>query len=142
MTSFDNYAQQTLAWTARTSRHTYGTVTKACGSEARTDNGRMEKTALLGALCTSSGSARVAARYSSAYAFYGFESVLKAWVRSAWTRKTGKPALNTDLWSALHPLILTTGAPFVWRRVYSSDASNERADSLAAAGAWPRCARR
>ncbi|MDR2899359.1 MAG: ribonuclease HI [Clostridiales bacterium] len=66
---------------------------------------------------------------------YVVDAVSKGWVynwkKNGWLRNKKEPALNTDLWEKLLPLLDTHNVQFIWVKGHSTNPLNNRCDELA-----------
>ncbi|MBQ1950482.1 MAG: ribonuclease HI [Clostridia bacterium] len=105
-----------------------------CGGEADTTNNRMELTAVIAALSALKEPCRVRLTSDSRYVT---DAVTKKWVynwkENGWRKADKKPALNSDLWEQLLPLLDKHEVEFVWVKGHDGHPENERCDRLAVA---------
>ena len=105
-----------------------------CGGEADTTNNRMELTAVIAALSALKEPCRVRLTSDSRYVT---DAVTKKWVynwkENGWRKADKKPALNSDLWEQLLPLLDKHEVEFVWVKGHDGHPENERYDRLAVA---------
>lgn len=103
-----------------------------CGGEADTTNNRMELTAVIAALSALKEPCRVRLTSDSRYVT---DAVTKKWVynwkQNGWRKADKKPALNSDLWEQLLPLLDKHEVEFVWVKGHDGHPENERCDKLA-----------
>ena len=103
-----------------------------CGGEANTTNNRMELTAVIAALSALKEPCRVRLTSDSRYVT---DAVTKKWVynwkQNGWRKADKKPALNSDLWEQLLPLLDKHEVEFVWVKGHDGHPENERCDKLA-----------
>lgn len=104
------------------------------GGDANTTNNRMELTAVIEALQALKQPCAVLLTTDSKYVV---DSVTKKWVYGwksrNWVKSDGKPALNSDLWEKLLPLLEQHQVSFVWVKGHAEHPENERCDRLAVA---------
>lgn len=104
------------------------------GGDANTTNNRMELTAVIEALQALKQPCAVLLTTDSKYVV---DSVTKKWVYGwksrNWVKSDGKPALNSDLWEKLLPLLEQHQVSFVWVKGHAGHPENERCDRLAVA---------
>ncbi|NWG93068.1 MAG: ribonuclease HI [Parvularculaceae bacterium] len=102
------------------------------GGDPATTNNRMEMTAAIEALKSTTGPVRL--HTDSQYLKNGITAWIKGWKRNGWKTADRKPVKNQDLWQALDRA--TEGRKIDWRWVRGHDGhpENERADALARAG--------
>ncbi len=66
---------------------------------------------------------------------YVVDSISKGWVYSwqkkGWKKSDGKPALNSDLWQQLLPLMKIHNVELIWVKGHDGHPENERCDKLA-----------
>ncbi|MBQ9478431.1 MAG: ribonuclease HI [Selenomonadaceae bacterium] len=113
-----------------------GEFKELSGGAARTTNNRMEMTAALEALRTSTVGSSIEVFTDSQYLRNAFEKGwLVNWKRRGWVTSSGTPVLNQDLWSELDELMMTRDVKFNWVRGHVGDQFNEHCDQLARAQA-------
>ncbi|NMP38209.1 MAG: ribonuclease HI [Clostridiales bacterium] len=104
------------------------------GGEKATTNNRMELTAVIEGLKALNKPCRVTVTTDSKYVC---DAVTKRWVYSwrsnGWKKADKKPALNTDLWEMLLPLLEKHEVSFEWIKGHNGHPENERCDALAVA---------
>jgi ribonuclease HI len=102
------------------------------GGDPATTNNRMEMTAAIEALKSTTGPIRL--HTDSQYLKNGITAWIKGWKRNGWKTADRKPVKNQDLWRMLDQA--TEGRKIDWRWVRGHDGhpENERADALARAG--------
>ena len=102
------------------------------GGEKHTTNNRMELTAVIEALSALKYPCEVVLTTDSKYVV---DSVTKGWVenwkRRGWKKADNSPALNSDLWEKLLPLLSTHDVEFRWIKGHAGHPENERCDRLA-----------
>lgn len=113
----------------------YGTVEKELsGGDASTTNNRMELSAVIVGLSALKEPCRVILTTDSRYVV---DAVTKGWVygwkKRGWVKADKKPALNSDLWEKLLPLLEKHEVTFNWVRGHAGHPENERCDRLAVA---------
>lgn len=111
----------------------YGTAEKELsGGEKATTNNRMELTAVIEALSALKEPCSVTLTTDSKYVV---DSVTKGWVygwkKNGWVKSDKKPALNSDLWERLLPLLARHEVKFVWVKGHAGHPENERCDRMA-----------
>lgn len=66
---------------------------------------------------------------------YVVDSISKGWVygwqKKGWKKADGKPALNSDLWKKLMPLLKMHDVELIWLKGHDGHPENERCDRLA-----------
>ncbi len=104
------------------------------GGEAETTNNRMELTAVIVGLSALKEPCNVLLTTDSRYVA---DAVTKGWVYGwkarGWVKADKKPALNSDLWEKLLPLLETHNVTINWVRGHAGHPENERCDRLAVA---------
>ncbi len=104
------------------------------GGEKETTNNRMELTAIIQALSLLKEPCLVTLTTDSKYVS---DSINKGWVyawqRNQWKKGDKKPALNSDLWKTLLPLLQIHKVTIVWVKGHAGHPENERCDQLATA---------
>ena len=113
----------------------YGTVEKELsGGDASTTNNRMELSAVIVGLSALKEPCKVILTTDSRYVV---DAVTKGWVygwkKRGWVKADKKPALNSDLWEKLLPLLEKHDVTFNWVRGHAGHPENERCDRLAVA---------
>ncbi|MBO4878268.1 MAG: ribonuclease HI [Ruminococcus sp.] len=113
----------------------YGTVEKELsGGDASTTNNRMELSAVIVGLSALKEPCKVILTTDSRYVV---DAVTKGWVygwkKRGWVKADKKPALNSDLWEKLLPLLEKHEVTFNWVRGHAGHPENERCDRLAVA---------
>ena len=102
------------------------------GGEKNTTNNRMELTAVISALKKLKEPCEVTLTTDSKYVC---DAINKGWVYSwkkrGWVKSDKKPALNSDLWEELLPLLKTHKVEFIWVKGHNGNKYNERCDELA-----------
>ncbi len=101
------------------------------GSEAHSTNNRMELTAALEALKSRRDGEKVELHTDSEYLRKGITQWISAWQRNGWTRKTGKPVLNKDLWIALDTENKRVHVEWRWVKAHAGHVYNEMVDQAA-----------
>mgnify|MGYP001390414965 CR=1 FL=1 len=102
------------------------------GGEASTTNNRMELTAAIEALKTTSGPVRLYT--DSQYVKNGITTWIKGWKRNGWRTADRKPVKNKDLWLTLDNAVEGRAVDWRWVKGHNGHPENERADALARAG--------
>lgn len=102
------------------------------GGEASTTNNRMELTAAIEALKTTSGP--VSLYTDSQYVKNGITTWIKGWKRNGWRTADRKPVKNKDLWLTLDNAVEGRAVDWRWVKGHNGHPENERADALARAG--------
>jgi len=105
------------------------------GGEAETTNNRMELTAVIEALRALKRPCEVALYTDSQYVRRGISEWIQSWKRNGWLTSAKKPVANADLWRALDEEAARHEIQWHWVKGHSGDVGNERADTLANAGA-------
>ena len=113
----------------------YGTIEKELsGGDASTTNNRMELSAVIVGLSALKEPCKVILTTDSRYVV---DAVTKGWVygwkKRGWVKADKKPALNSDLWEKLLPLLEKHDVTFNWVRGHAGHPENERCDRLAVA---------
>ena len=113
----------------------YGAVEKELsGGDASTTNNRMELSAVIIGLSALKEPCKVILTTDSRYVV---DAVTKGWVygwkKRGWVKADKKPALNSDLWEKLLPLLEKHEVTFNWVRGHAGHPENERCDRLAVA---------
>lgn len=117
----------------------YGIVLQCMGQEkqlsggaSETTNNRMELTAVIEGLKALKRPCKVTLYTDSKYIV---DAITKGWVykwqSNGWMRDKKSPALNSDLWKELLPLLETHEVEFVWVKGHAGHRENEICDSLA-----------
>lgn len=101
------------------------------GSETHSTNNRMELTAALEALRSRRDGEKVELHTDSEYLRKGITQWISAWKRNGWTRKTGKPVLNKDLWIALDAENKRVHVEWRWVKAHAGHVYNEMVDEAA-----------
>ncbi|MDH3318705.1 MAG: ribonuclease HI [Betaproteobacteria bacterium] len=104
------------------------------GGEPATTNNRMELTAVIRALESLDGRARVRLYTDSQYVQKGITEWIHDWKRRGWRTADRKPVKNVDLWMRLDELAGGHEVEWHWVRGHSGHPENERADALANKG--------
>ncbi|MDZ7628713.1 MAG: ribonuclease HI [Parvularculaceae bacterium] len=102
------------------------------GGERATTNNRMEMTAAIEALRSTTGPIRL--HTDSQYVKNGITEWIKGWKRNGWRTADRKPVKNQDLWMALDAAVTGRAVDWRWIKGHAGHAGNERADALARAG--------
>ena len=108
-----------------------GLVREIAGAEPRTTNNRMELTAVIRALGSLTGPARVHVATDSQYVVLGITQWIQAWKRKGWKTASGAPVKNRDLWEKLLDLVGRHRVSWEWIRGHAGHPGNEHADALA-----------
>lgn len=102
------------------------------GGEANTTNNRMELTGVIEGLKALKRPCDVILTTDSKYIV---DAITKGWVykwkAQNWMRDKKSPALNSDLWRELLPLLEIHNVEFVWVKGHAGHRENEICDSLA-----------
>ena len=102
----------------------------------KTTNNRMELSAVIAALSALTEPCEVTLTSDSKYVV---DAVGKGWVygwkKRGWKKSDNSPALNSDLWEKLLPLLSKHKVTFVWIKGHAGHPENERCDELAVAAA-------
>ena len=102
------------------------------GGEANTTNNRMELTGVIEGLKALKRPCDVILTTDSKYIV---DAITKGWVykwkAQNWMRDKKSPALNSDLWKELLPLLEIHNVEFVWVKGHAGHRENEICDSLA-----------
>jgi ribonuclease HI len=104
------------------------------GGEPATTNNRMELTAVIRALESLEGRARVRLYTDSQYVQKGMTEWIHDWKRRGWRTADKKPVKNVDLWMRLDELARGHDVEWHWVRGHAGHPENERADALANRG--------
>ena len=104
------------------------------GGEPATTNNRMDLTAVIRALESLDGRARVRLYTDSQYVQKGITEWIHDWKRRGWRTADRKPVKNVDLWMRLDELAGGHEVEWHWVRGHSGHPENERADALANKG--------
>ncbi len=120
-----------------------GSARELSGGYNHTTNNRMEMMAVIKALKELEGIRSPVILHSDSK--YVVDAVNKGWAKKwqqkNWYKSDGNPALNSDLWKQLLPLVQSLDVRFVWVRGHSGNPLNERCDVLANTAArqtgWP-----
>ena len=132
-TRIKNLSESTLAFLAPSFLHYCLTrnVTLS-GGEANTTNNRMELTGVIEGLKALKRPCDVILTTDSKYIV---DAITKGWVykwkSQNWMRDKKSPALNSDLWRELLPLLEIHNVEFVWVKGHAGHRENEICDSLA-----------
>ena len=111
-----------------------GTDKEISGGEKQTTNNRMELTAVIEALKLLKEPCEVTLWTDSKYVAGGLGKGWAAgWKKNGWKKADKKPALNSDLWERLLPLLDTHEVIFNWIKGHNEHPENERCDHLAVA---------
>ena len=105
------------------------------GGEADTTNNRMELTAVIKALAALKRPCRVDVFTDSQYVRQGITTWIHNWKKRGWLTTDRKPVKNADLWRELDDQVARHVVTWHWVKGHAGDPGNERADSLANAGA-------
>ncbi len=104
--------------------------------EHSTTNNRMELSAVIASLSALTEPCEVVLTSDSRYVV---DAVEKGWVygwkKRGWKKSDNSPALNSDLWEKLLPLLSKHEVRFVWIKGHAGHPENERCDELAVAAA-------
>ena len=113
-----------------------GTRRELSDGEPQTTNNRMELSAVIAALSALTEPCEVTLTSDSKYVV---DAVGKCWVygwkKRGWKKSDNSPALNSDLWEKLLPLLSKHKVTFVWIKGHAGHPENERCDELAVAAA-------
>ena len=113
-----------------------GTRRELSDGEPQTTNNRMELSAVIAALSALTEPCEVTLTSDSRYVV---DAVGKGWVygwkKRGWKKSDNSPALNSDLWEKLLPLLSKHKVTFVWIKGHAGHPENERCDELAVAAA-------
>lgn len=113
-----------------------GTRRELSDGEPQTTNNRMELSAVIAALSALTEPCEVTLTSDSKYVV---DAVGKGWVygweKRGWKKSDNSPALNSDLWEKLLPLLSKHKVTFVWIKGHAGHPENERCDELAVAAA-------
>ena len=104
------------------------------GGEASTTNNRMELTAVIEGLSALKYPCQVTLVSDSRYVL---DAITKGWVykwkANGWMRTKTEPALNSDLWERLLPLLEQHELRYEWIRGHTGHPETERCDQMAVA---------
>ena len=113
-----------------------GTRRELSDGEPQTTNNRMELSAVIAALSALTEPCEVTLTSDSKDVV---DAVGKGWVygwkKRGWKKSDNSPALNSDLWEKLLPLLSKHKVTFVWIKGHAGHPENERCDELAVAAA-------
>lgn len=99
-----------------------------------TTNNRMELTAVVTGLSMLKYPCDVTVYSDSKYVVDAVEKKwVYGWAKKGWKKSDGKPALNSDLWQKLIPLLKMHNVNFVWLKGHDGHKYNELCDRLAVA---------
>lgn len=97
-----------------------------------TTNNRMELSAVVTGLSMLKYPCEVTVYSDSKYVVDAIEKGwLFGWMRKGWKKADGKPAINSDLWKQLVPLLKIHDVSFVWLKGHDGHKYNELCDKLA-----------
>lgn len=97
-----------------------------------TTNNRMELTAVITGLAMLKYPCKVIVYSDSKYVVDAVEKGwLESWQRKGWKKSDGSPALNSDLWKKLLPLLEMHEVTFEWVKGHAGHKYNEICDELA-----------
>lgn len=97
-----------------------------------TTNNRMELTAVITGLSMLKYPCEVVIYSDSKYVVDAIDKGwLYGWQKKGWKKSDGKPALNSDLWQQLIPLLKMHKTTFVWVKGHDGHKYNELCDKLA-----------
>jgi ribonuclease HI len=108
-------------------------TTWGAGGEPGTTNNRMEISAVLALLASTSGPITVLC--DSRYVVDAATSWIRGWKRRGWRKADGGPVANRDLFEALDAAITGRDVVFEWVRGHDGHVLNEAADRRARAAA-------
>ena len=113
-----------------------GTRRELSDGEPQTTNNRMELSAVIAGLSALTEPCEVSLESDSKNVV---DAVGKGWVygwkKRGWKKSDNSPALNSDLWEKLLPLLSKHKVTFVWIKGHAGHPENERCDELAVAAA-------
>lgn len=102
------------------------------GAENNTTNNRMELLAVINSLKLLKEKCNVTLFSDSKYVCDAItQGWAKKWEKNNWMRTKNEPALNSDLWIQLLPLISKHCVTIKWVKGHSGHSENERCDKLA-----------
>jgi ribonuclease HI len=114
----------------------YGTHERELfGGAPETTNNRMELTAVISSLAALERPCDVALYTDSQYVRHGITEWIHNWKKRGWVTASKQPVKNADLWRALDEQAARHQVRWHWVKGHSGDEGNERADTLANAGA-------
>jgi ribonuclease HI len=105
------------------------------GGEPLTTNNRMELTAVIEALTALKKPCAVILYTDSQYVRKGITEWIHNWKSRGWKTAGKEPVKNADLWQSLDEVSKGHRIEWRWVKGHAGDPGNERADSLANAGA-------
>lgn len=109
-----------------------GAEKQLSGGATNTTNNRMELTGVIKGLQALKRPCDVILTTDSKYVI---DAITKGWVykwqSQNWMRDKKSPALNSDLWKELLPLLETHNVEFIWVKGHAGHRENEICDSLA-----------
>ena len=101
------------------------------GYKAQTTNNRMELTAVIEALKSTTGDNPIVIYTDSKYVMDGINQWIVRWKKNGWMTAAKKTVKNKDLWLFLDELICSRKINWVWVKGHAGNQGNERADYLA-----------
>jgi len=101
------------------------------GYKAQTTNNRMELTAVIEALKSTTGDNPIVIYTDSKYVMDGINQWIVRWKKNGWMTAAKKTVKNKDLWLLLDELICSRKINWVWVKGHAGNQGNERADYLA-----------
>ncbi len=101
------------------------------GYKAQTTNNRMELTAVIEALKTTTVESSIVINTDSKYVMDGINQWIFRWKKNGWKTASRKSVKNKDLWLLLDKLIHSRKINWVWVKGHAGNQGNERADYLA-----------
>ena len=101
------------------------------GYKAQTTNNRMELTAVIEALKSTTVDSPIVIYTDSKYVMDGINQWIVRWKKNGWMTAAKKTVKNKDLWILLDKLICSRKINWVWVKGHAGNQGNERADYLA-----------
>ena len=101
------------------------------GYKAQTTNNRMELTAVIEALKSTTVDSSIVIYTDSKYVMDGINQWIVKWKKNGWMTAAKKTVKNKDLWLLLDKLICSRKINWVWVKGHAGNQGNERADYLA-----------
>lgn len=102
------------------------------GGASATTNNRMELTAVIEGLKALKEPCRVELYSDSKYVIDALEKGwVWGWKKRGWIKPNKKPALNSDLWEVLLPLVTYHEMRYHWVKGHADNPQNNRCDQMA-----------
>lgn len=109
---------------------------RICGGAKETTNNRMELMAVINALSMLKGPSVVTVYSDSQYIIRAFnDGWIENWKKRGWTKGTGEPVANKDLWQTLELSARQHTITWVWVKGHADNAYNNICDKMARATA-------